>query len=225
MKTKRNLLVAGGLSAMVLSAASATAVTFQPLVVTNLGGTLQLVQNVPCDNVVRVATDVNGGQIEMTPARGIDIERSADKIFNLTRLTLVFQRFSVRGDCQGFRDTHQVSEIGIQLASAVSFRAVAAGRNKYRVTIPRDQFLLTESFVDNGVPKTFYQKPSEDVTGFIDLGRGTMRLHIASVVQLRFRAGCTSLPRCVIDVLKGGTQTADIAGTIVFPGTPTTAPR
>jgi len=218
MKTKRNLLVAGGLSAMVLSAALATAVDFQPLVV-NPRGTLLMVQSVPCDQLVQVETDIADGRIEMTPARGLDIEGSADKIFNLTRLTMFIKRFNVRGDCMGIRDSHRVSDIGIQLASAVSFRAVAADRVNYLIRIPKDQFLLYESFVDNGVPKTVYKKPSEDVTGFIDLASRALRLRIVTESRLRFDVGGRN------NRVLFGTQTADIAGTIVFPDTPTTAPR
>ena len=223
MKTNRTLLVAAGLSATVLSAALATAVDLQPLVVPNPVGTLHMQQSLPCDKLVAVDTDVTGGRIEMSPARGLDLE-GGDKIFNLTRMTLLFKRFTVRGDCRGIRDTHKVSEIAVQLASAVSFRAPAAGRDTYFVRIPRDQILLTETFTDNGAPKIVYLRPSNEVTGLINLTGGTVRLHIEVGALLQFRAGCTSLG-CTIDEILPGTQTADIAGAIVFPATPVTAPR
>jgi len=218
MKTKRTLLVAGGLSAM-LSAALAKAVDLQPVVATDLRGTLRLQQSVPCDQVVDLTTNVENGRLEMTPARGLDLE-DGGKIFNLTRLTLLFSPFNLDGDCRGVRDPHQVSGIGVQLASAASFRASRAGRSEtYVFRIPKEKFLLAESFIDNGVPKIFYVKPSEDVTGNISLDRRTVHLHIAVATQLRFRVGCDSLGRCLIDEVRDGRQTADIAGTLVFPRT------
>ena len=218
MKTNRTLLVAAGLSATVLSAALATAVDLQPLVAANPVGTLHMQQSLPCDKLVAVDTEVNGGRIEMSPARGLDLE-GGDKIFNLTRMTLFFKRFTVRGDCRGIRDTHKVSEIAVQLASAVSFRAATGGRDTYLVRIPTDQVLLTETFTDNGVPKIVYLKPSE-LTGLINLTARTLRLHIVVGAQLQFRGGCTSLG-CTIDEVLPGTQTADIAGTIDLPVPPT----
>lgn len=225
MKTKRTLLVAAGLSAIGRSVTLANAVDFRPLIVTDLGGTLRLVQSVPCDQRVDLTTQVTDGRIEMTPAQGFAIEGSEDKIFNLIRLTLFFKRFKVDGNCRGIRDSHKVTEIGVRLASAVSFRALAGGRNFYLLTIPKEQFLIYESIVDNGTPKTAYLKPSADVTGTIDMARSTRQLHIEVATQLRFRAGCDSL-RCVIDEVHDGTQTADISGTIVFPEPiPATAAR
>jgi len=225
MKTTRTLLMASGLSAMVLSAALANAVDLQPLAATNLTGTLRLQQSLPCDQFLDLTTPVEHGRIEMTPARGLDIQ-GGHKLFNLTRLTLFFTPFDVDGACRGIGDAHRVTEIGVQLASAVSFRALGAGRSDtYRIRIPKEQFLITESIVENGEPKVVYVKPSEDVTGNISLLRRTVHLHIVVATQLRFRAGCDSLGRCLVDEIRDGTQTADIAGTIVFPETPTTAPR
>jgi hypothetical protein len=219
MKTKLTLFVAGGLSAMVLAAALAQAVDFRPLIVANPRGTLRLQQSLPCDQIADLTTDVAAGRIEMTPARGLDLE-GGDKIFNLTRLTLFFNPFTVDGECRGLRDPHRVSEIGVQLTSSVFLRALPAGRSHmYRVRIPKEQVLLYESIVDNGVPKTHYAKPTEDVTGNISLDRQTMHLHIVIATRLLFRGGCDSLGRCLINEVRNGTQTADIAGAIVFPAT------
>jgi len=215
MKMTRAVLAAGGLSAML--SAAAKAVDLQPVVATNLLGTLRLQQSVPCDQIVDLTTNVVGGRLEMTPAMGLDVE-GGDKIFNLTRLTLLFAPFNLDGDCRGVRDPHRVSEIGVQLASAASFRASRAGRSDtYVFRIPKEKFLLTESFVDNGLPGIFYVKPSEDVTGNISLVRRTVHLQIAAATQLRFRIGCDSLGHCLIDEVRDGRQTADIAGTLVFP--------
>jgi len=224
MNTKRTLLVTGGLSAMLLWAALAKAVDLQPLAVTNLRGTLTMVQSIPCNNIVNVETPLKDGRIEMSPALGVDLE-GGDKIFHLTRMTLFFKPFKVNGECQGIRDSHSVTEIGVRLAGAVSFRAPALGRNNYVVRIPKNQVLLYESIIDNGMPKTVYMKPSEEVTGVIDLRKGTVRLHLVVATQLQFRVGCDSLGRCMIDETRDGTQTADIMGTIVLPRTIATTRR
>ena len=215
MKTKRTLLAAGGLSVIVLSAPLAKAVDLRPLVVTNLGGTLHVLQSVPCDGVVDLTTRVRGGRIEMTPAEGPDVV-GGDKIFHLTGLTLFFMPFRVDGKCRGVRDPHNVTEIGVRLAGAVVLRAVA-GDNRYHVTIPKEEFLLYDAIIDNDVPKTAYERPSEAVTGTIDLARGTMQLHIVVATRLRFRAGCNPLFRCRVDEVRDGTRTVDVAGTIIFP--------
>ena len=42
-------------------------------------------------------------------------------------MTLFFEPFKVNGECRGIRDAHSVTEIGVRLAGAVSFRAPAMG--------------------------------------------------------------------------------------------------
>jgi len=215
MKAKRMLLAAGGLSAVMLSAPLVNAVDLRPLVVARPRGTLHVVQNVPCNRVVELTTNVSGGRIEMTPAQGFDID--GDKQFTITRLTLLFTPFIVEGDCQGVRDRHDLTEIGIRLAGVVVLRASANG-GQYLVRIPKEQFLIYDAIIDNAAARNAYERPSEDVTGTIDLDRATMQLHIVIATRLRFRAGCSAPGRCVIDELRDGTRTADITGTIAFPG-------
>ena len=182
MKTKRIVLVAGGLSAVVLaagrlsaivaSAQSAPRIDLRPLVVTNLGGTLSLIQEVPCGQVVHVTTAATGGRAELTPSEGIPNTRTGGRTFTMTRLNILYKPFSVNGECQGFRDPHNVTDIGVTLAGAVTFDVEPDGD----FVIPKEDFLLKESFVDNKKAKTAYKKPSEDVTGNLNLAGGTMRI-------------------------------------------------
>lgn len=225
MKTKQMLLVAGGLSAILLvaggwSGIALSAQTAPPpigprsLIVTNMGGTLRLIQEVPCGQVVDVTTAVQSGKAELTPSEGISIPRTGGKTFTMLSLTLLYEPFRAVGDCQGFRDSHSVREIGVRLAGAVTFDVASNGD----FSIPKEKFLIQESFVDNNKGKTAYQKPSEDVTGNLDLPGGTMQLRIVIGTQLLFKAGCDrSGENCAIDDVKDGTQTSDVRGTLVFP--------
>lgn len=227
MKTKHMLLAAGGLSAIVLAAGGLSGIALlaqsapppidhRPLVVTNLGGTLRLIQAVPCNQVVDVTTAVAGGRAELTPSEGIPDARTGGKTFTMISLTLLYEPFRAVGDCEGFRDSHNVSEIGVRLAGAVTFAVASNGD----FSIPKGKFLIQESFVDNQEAKTAYQKPSEDVTGNLDLIGGTMSLRIVIGTQLLFRAGCDSRgEHCAINDVKDGTQSSDVRGTLVFPDT------
>ena len=55
------------------------------------------------------------------------------------------------------------------------------------------------------------QRPSEDVTGVIDLRRQTVQLHVVVTSEMRFRVGCEG-DRCLIDETRTGTATTDIRG-------------
>lgn len=223
MTSKQIRLVAGVLSAMVLSSPLAMAFV-QPLIFTNLTGPLRIVQGVPCGGVVEVSTSIAGGRIDITPSVQRDGALGAAQ-FHLTRLELFVTPFSVRHECNGIKATAEFREIGVRLARSVRFTAEAIGGSKdqlYRFSIPKEQFLLFESVLDNAKvqqPETRYKRPSEDVTGLIDLRQGTVELHAVLSSKLLFRAGCVGA-RCVIDEVQKGTQTADLSGVLLRPGKP-----
>jgi hypothetical protein len=222
MNSNRTRLVAGTSSAIVLSAPLALALV-PSLILTNFTGTLRIHQGVPCGGVVDVTTSVAGGRMDITPSlvRGDVI--GAGVPFNLTRLVLFYTPFSVHHACNGISATAEFHEIGVRLASAVKFTGQAIGERRYSFSIPREQFLIYESVLDNlpvQQPETSYHRPSEAVTGVIDLGRGTSELHIVLASRMRFRAGCVR-KRCIIDEVWNGTQTTDISGIILVPGTDT----
>jgi hypothetical protein len=217
MKTKRTLLVAGAVSATVLSALSASAVVLQPLIVPDPFGTVGIQQALPCGDDLETKTRIAGGRIEVTPASVRE-----QMLFELTRMDLFLEPFSVDNECQGIHATAQFFEIDVRLAGAVTFPAEAVEppeSGQFRFTIPKDQFLIYESVLDNAQarqPETMYQKPSEDVTGLIDLRNRTVEFHVTLASQLHFRAGCVG-NTCVIDVVKDGTQAADVEGKITKP--------
>jgi len=221
MNMKQTLLVAGAVGAIMLSAPLANAIVLHPLIVTEPTGTVRIQQAVPCGEAIEGARRIVGGRIEVTPASVRE-----RLLFNLTRLDLFLAPFAVHRECRGFQATAEFFEIGVRLASAVTFTAVpvetgAAGQ--YRFTIPKEQFLIFESVLDNvrvRQPESEYKRPSEDVTGLIDLRNGTMEIHVALTSALHFRAGCVG-ERCVIDEVSPGTQIADVVGRI----TPPTADR
>jgi hypothetical protein len=218
MNTKQTILVATAVSAIVLSAHLAHAQGQRPLIVTEPTGTVRIQQALPCGDPLDGALPIAGGRIEVTPA-SVD----GQILFNLTRLDLFVTPFSVRRACLGVDATAAFSEIGITLASGVTVPAQLVGTVdtgvQYQFTIPKDQFLIHESVLDNvrvQQPERAYQKPSEDVTGVIDLRNRTIAIHVALASQLHFRAGCVG-DSCVIDTVKDGTQIADIRGSITPP--------
>jgi hypothetical protein len=212
-------LVVGILSAVVLSAPLAMAFG-QKVTFTNVSGRLQVTQDIPCGAVVNITTSVADGRLEITPSPQ---DRDGRVVgFDLTRLDLFVTPFSVNHECLGQRATAEFREIGVRLANPVSFTGAATGRPEdgvYRFSIPKDQVLIFESVVDNQPvpqPQTAYQRPSEDVTGEIDLVRGTTRMHVVLSSKLRFRAGCVG-KRCAIDEELKGTQTMDLSASIDTP--------
>ncbi len=221
MTTTWTLLVAGAVSAIVLSAPLAHAAPGRPLIVTEPTGTVHIQQALPCGDPLDVRQRIAGGRVDMTPARV-----GEQLLVNLTRLELFLEPLSVHRACLGLEATAKFSEIGVRLASAVTFGAVpvvtTAGTvdsGVYQFLIPKDQFLIFESVRDNTQfrqPETMYQKPSEDVTGLINLRERTISIHVALAAQLHFRAGCVG-DSCVIDTIKDGLETADVQGQIVPP--------
>jgi hypothetical protein len=215
MNMKQTLLVAGALNAIVLSAPTVKA-RVEPLIFANLSGTVRIQQDVPCGDRVDETTTIAGGRMVITP-----FTTREGTLIDLTRLDAFLTPFSVQRECLGIRATADFSEIGIRLAGAVMFPAQETGAGQYRFTIPKEKFLLHESVADNAPvaqPETAFQRPSEDVTGEIDLRRRTVQLRVVLTAQLRFRAGCFH-GRCVINEKADGTQTADVLAFSPPPGT------
>ena len=213
MNSNRTRLLAGIVSAIVLSAPAALALV-PGLILPNVTGTLQIAQAVPCRGVVDVTTSVANGRLEVTPTQG-----TAGTQFHLSRLEVSYVPFSVVHECSGIRAVAAFSEIGVRLAANVKFTGEPIGlpeEQLYRFSIPKDDFLMFHSVVDNAPvqqPQTGYKRPSEDVTGVIDLRRGTVQLNVALTSRLRFRAGCVR-DRCAIDEELEGTQTTSISASV-----------
>ena len=87
MKTKQTL-IAGVLTALVLSAPSALAAPAQTLVFQNLRGTMHLVQDVPCNGRVDETTTIADGLMSLTPVAS-GRETSGFQQFDLTRLEML----------------------------------------------------------------------------------------------------------------------------------------
>ena len=67
MTTKRTLLVAGAVSAIVLSAPLANAVALRPLIVTDPTGSVRIQQGMPCGDDLDITRPIVAGRIEVTP--------------------------------------------------------------------------------------------------------------------------------------------------------------
>src|SRR5439155_5986961 len=109
-------------------------------------------------------------------------------------------------------ETRTYTEVGVRLMS-VTFTALAVGGGVYHVRIPKDDVRIFEAAVVNGGQETGYKRPSEDVTGTIDLTQGAVTMHVVLATKVHFEAGCT-IVGCVIKEDRAGTLTADITGTI-----------
>jgi hypothetical protein len=214
------ILTFGLLSAPMLMAAASN------LVFTNLRGSLHVEQGVPCGGVVEATTSIADGLMELAPAASARIDASGGPRFNMNKLQMFFTPFSVQHDCLGMTATAEFREIGVRLVNAVTFTAEQVGDledRHYRFSIPKADVLIFESVLDNlpvPQPETKYQRPSEDLTGEIDLRRHTAQLHIVLSSQTRFRVGCIG-NKCAIDEIRNGRQTADVAAVLVAPGTDT----
>lgn len=213
MNTQQTLLMAGAwaFSAIMLSATAAIAADPRPLIITDVSGAARIQQTLPCGNAVDVTSPVLRGYMQMTwrpAARG-------EVLVDLTRLTMLLTPFQVEATCNGVGGFADFREIGAQLASTVRFTAQQTSESGvFMFTIPKEQFLIYESVIDNAPvpqPEAKYRRPSEDVTGVIDVRRQTVQLHVVLTHQLRFRAGCTR-DRCAIDETLTGTATTDLRG-------------
>ncbi len=218
MKTKWMLLLAGGLSGLVLTAVMARSADLQPMVVKSLTGDLHIDQDVPCGDNVVVTTPVTQGRLELNPAEGFDDPAvTGGKRFTLTRASMSFGGFSAHRDCAGIGDTRNYSAVSVELGRAVSFTAVPAGTG-YSFSIPRPDFLITEAAIVNDVPESNYMKPSSDVIGTIDFTTNTFTMKVVVETRVHFQGGCLG-DLCIINEDDDGVLTANISGTIVLPDT------
>jgi hypothetical protein len=181
--------------------------------VTNLTGNLHVEQDIPC-GFVDTRTPVTGGLIQLWPPEGRDV--ADGKSFALSKANVSFAAFSATGSCLGISRTRTYQEIGVQLAKVVSFTAVAAGAHVYAVTIPKNNFIIYETAIVDGVPEVGYKQPSEDVTGTIDLANRTVRMHVVLTTRIHVTGGC-AFGHCLIDETDDGTLTADISGVLTLP--------
>ena len=87
MKTKRTLLVTGVVSAMMLSAALATAAG-ETLTLTDLSGAVRIQQGLPCDQTLDMTATIQEGLMHITPQQ-------------TTRAggVLIVSQFTLYGDC------------------------------------------------------------------------------------------------------------------------------
>jgi hypothetical protein len=221
MNTKLTLLVAGTLSTIVVSGSvTKAAIAHTPLVITDIAGAVRILQDMPCGDPLDLTVRSRRGGWISRPKSSCANARSG--------------RADVRSDAPGYvprallsapqlhagiRGIAEFSEIGLRLAGAVRFPGEeigGVGSLMFRFMIPKEDFLILESVLDNAPvpqPEKKYQRPSENVTGLIDLRHKTVQLRVVLTTELRFRAACAS-GRCLIDQIDEGTQTADILGSV-----------
>jgi hypothetical protein len=214
MNTPQTFLMAGAwtFSALMLSATAAHAADPRPLTITDVSGGARIQQALPCGNTVDLTTSIVRGYMQMT---WLPATRGGDVLVDLTQLTMFLAPFHVEATCAGVRGSVDFREIGAQIASAVRFTATRTQEpGLYRFRIPKEQFLIYESVLSDAPfrqPESMYKRPSEDVTGLLDVRRQIVQLHVVLGSQMRFRAGCEG-DRCAIDETHIGTTTTDVRG-------------
>jgi Thrombospondin type 3 repeat len=200
---------------LVLGASSAAAVDRTPGVVSDLTGTLRIQQSIPCADDVDMTTPVDGGRLEFTPAEGVAV--TGGRRFALTRASASFAPFSITRSCTGIDSTtRSFDDVNVQLGSLVSFTAAASGPDTYAISIAPDAVNLYETAKIDGDPESQYLRPTENVTGSVNVATGAVQLHVVVHITEHFRAGC-AFGHCIIDEDRPGTLTADLSGTIAFP--------
>src|SRR5262245_10787056 len=100
MNMKQTLLVAGAMSALMLSAPLAQADVRRPLIVTAPSGRVRIQQALPCGDPLDITRAIAGGRIEVTPATV-----NERVLFDLTRLDLFLEPLAVRRECAGITAT------------------------------------------------------------------------------------------------------------------------
>ena len=206
MKMNWILLAIGSASGIALATAPVHTADLRPFVVTNITGTLHIVQKIPCDTLTK-DTPVTEGRIVIGPAEGFDVP--GGKSFVLTGYTISFAPFTLSGSCRGVAGSRTYNLLSVQLGQAVAFTAFDRGGGVFAVTIPKDEFLLYEAaVVDGRFSEKGYAHPSQDVTGTIDLTRGTLAMQAVVARSIR-----------ILDEEDPGTLTVDLSGTIAFPDT------
>jgi hypothetical protein len=219
MKTKWIHLLTLGLT--VTSTAATVASPPLPMVVNTLSGSLHVQQGLPCGQLTET-TPVTAGRIELTPAGGHDVP--GGKRFTLTRANVLFAPFELSATCYGFSETRTYQEVGVQVVRAASFVGTPSSPGVYTVTIPKEEVLIYEAAIANGLLEQGYKHPKHDVTGTINLQNRTVQMQVVVGTRVHFKAGCVDFcgpfadcEACVIDEHKDGTLTASLSGTLVFP--------
>jgi hypothetical protein len=211
MKTTLTLLRAMAVSALVLPATLAHAADPQSLILKDVSGAVRIQQRLPCDNTLDLRTSIVRGYMQMTV---FEVARG-EVLVDLTRLNMFLAPFRAEANCNDVRGHVDFREIGVQLASAVRFKAASTSESGLvYFTIPKEQFRIYQSVLMDASapqPETGYKRPNEDVTGVLDLRRQTVELHVVLTNELHFRAGCAG-GRCAIDEIRPGTITSDIRG-------------
>jgi len=220
MNRTLTLLAAAVSSAIVLSGATTTLAQStappppEPIFIGSVAGTVGIHHTLParCGAPLDLPLQITGGRIDLSHfiSDGFDW-------FDLMRLDVSVEPFEVGRNCDGISGSVAFSIVGFRLANTVRFRGEeigALGSGKFAFTIPKEQFTIYQSVVDNlnvRQPQAEYQRPNENVTGQIDLAAQTVFFDVGVATQQRFRAGCVR-GHCVIDETDFGNQTAHITG-------------
>jgi hypothetical protein len=167
--------------AALVALSAAPALAAGNAVITNPVGGMRIRLEVRAADNVDQTAPITQGRIELAPAEGRPV--AGGRFFLLASARLRFADFSIdrwNFPQQNFR------QVAVHLAQAVPFTATPAAPGVFTFSIPRERFLLEGSAVVNGEATSGTDRPSQAVTGTIDLNAGTFQ---ATVVVPK-RHGC-----------------------------------
>jgi hypothetical protein len=196
MKTRSTVLITSLFVALL--AAPTTAAN---MVVEHPTGDMHIKLSVPIVDNVNHHAPITRGRIEIAPAEGVPV--SGGRYFVLAAANLWFEDFRI--DRSPFADD-SYRQIGVSLAHAVPFVAQQTTPGVYTFSVPKEDVLIFGGALIDGDPRVGNDRPSQPVTGTIDLNAGTF--HAVVVVPKHMGVDWCWPLDCSID----GTLTITVSG-------------
>jgi hypothetical protein len=174
--------------ASVLAFAPASALAANAVVV-NPTGQMHVYLSVTGADDIDGDVPIASGRLELAPAEGVPV--AGGRFFMLTLASLRIADFNVD---HSLYEERRFREVSVRQREAVGFTALEVSPGVYNFSIPRTQVTYEGNMVVNGDIETGVDRPSEAVTGTIDLNAGTM----SARVKVPKHYGCSVWP-CSVD--------------------------
>jgi hypothetical protein len=165
-------------------------------------GQMRIQLNVPTDREVDQVTRVTSGRIEIAPL--VTVPGLLGQ-FSLNHMTLNFADFDIDRSPFGL---HQFRAVGVHLRGPVSFVAPEHPARVYRFTIPPDEVTVYGATMVEGFRGGRHdgeERPSQPVTGKIDLNTRTFQAQVVIMKQKSF-----------LGITVGGPLTITLSGSFIY---------
>jgi hypothetical protein len=210
MKIQRTLLLAGLLAHCATSTVPVQAApgpvilrdTLQGNLVIRPTGEMRMQLDVPTDRDVDQVTRVTSGLIEIAPL--VTVPGLLGQ-FSLNHMTLNFADFGIDRSPFGL---HEFRAVGVHLRGPVTFVAPEYPARVYSFSIPADEVTVYGATMVEGLRGGRHdgeERPSQPVTGKIDLNTRTFKAQVVVLKQKSF-----------LGVTVGGPLTITIGGSFVY---------